>query len=252
MWKTIVRWLHKWGSPKWFYEMSRPWSLWLGWLAFLLIGAAIIWGLGFSPVERMQGNSYRIIFIHVPSAFLSEAIYMTIAFAGAIGLVWRIKLAFYVAKQCVPIGMSMAALALLTGAIWGKPTWGAWWVWDARLTSMLILFLLYIGLWALHNAMERQESGDRAAAILALVGVVNIPIIKFSVNWWNTLHQPATLKITEESSMHISMLVPLLMSILGFYLAFISWMLIRTRLEILDREKKAKWAQEELLSLGAK
>jgi heme exporter protein C len=250
MWQAFVRWFHKWSSPKWFYEMSRPWSFWLGWLAFALIGTALIWGLGFAPVERLQGNSYRIIFLHVPSAFLAQAIYMTIAVAGAVGLIWRIKLAFFAAKQCIAIGASMAFLALATGAIWGKPTWGAWWVWDARLTSMLILFLLYLGLWAIHSAMERQESGDRAAAILALVGVVNIPIIKFSVNWWNTLHQPATLKVTEAAPMHWTMLVPLLLSILGFYLAFASWMLIRTRLEILDREKKAKWAQAEITRLG--
>lgn len=252
MWQAFVRWFHKWSSPKWFYEMSVPWSFWLGWGAVLCIVTAIVWGLGFSPVERLQGNSYRIIFLHVPSAFLSQATYVTIAIAGAVGLIWRIKLAFYVAKQCVPIGTSMAILALATGAIWGKPTWGAWWVWDARLTSMLILLLLYLGLWALHNAMERAESGDRAAAILALVGVVNIPIIKFSVNWWNTLHQPATLKVTAASPMHPSMLIPLLLSILGFYLAFLSWMLIRTRLEILDREKKARWAQEEVRQLEAK
>lgn len=251
MWQMFVRWFHRWSSPKYFYEMSQPWSFWLGWSAAICLGVAIVWGLAFAPVERLQGNSYRIIFIHVPSAFLAQAVYVTIAIAGAVGLIWRIKLAFYAAKQCVLIGTTMAILALATGAIWGKPTWGAWWVWDARLTSMLILLLLYFGIWALQNAMERQESGDRAAAILALVGVVNIPIIKFSVNWWNTLHQPATLKITEPPPMHISMLVPLLLSILGFYLAFVSLMFIRTRLEILAREKKAKWVQEEINRLGA-
>lgn len=250
MWQMFVRWFHKWSSPKYFYEMSKPWSFWLGWAAAICVCIALVWGLAFSPVERLQGNSYRIIFIHVPSAFLAQAIYVTIAIAGAVGLIWRIKLAFYAAKQCVLIGTTMAILALSTGAIWGKPTWGAWWVWDARLTSMLILLLLYFGIWALQNAMERQESGDRAAAILALVGVVNIPIIKFSVNWWNTLHQPATLKITEAPPMHVSMLVPLLLSILGFYLAFLSLMFIRTRLEILAREKKAKWVQEEVSRLG--
>ncbi|MEJ2043213.1 MAG: heme ABC transporter permease CcmC [Reinekea sp.] len=252
MWQAFVRWFHKWSSPKLFFEMSRPWSIGLGVLGAVLIITALVWGLAFSPVERLQGNSYRIIFIHVPSAFLAQAIYMTIAIAGAIGLIWRIKLAFYAAKQCIPIGISMTILALTTGAIWGKPTWGAWWVWDARLTSMLILLLLYLGLWALHGAMERQESGDRASAILALVGVVNIPIIKFSVNWWNTLHQTATLRITEKSPMHISMLIPLLLAILGFYLAFAAWMLIRTRYEVLDREKKAKWAQQEILQMGEK
>ncbi len=250
MWRVFVRWFHKWSSPKWFYEMSKPWSFWLGVLAFVITTVALVWGLGFAPVERLQGNSYRIIFIHVPSAFLSEAIYMTIAIAGAVGLIWRIKLAFYVAKTCIPIGMSMAFLALVTGAIWGKPTWGAWWVWDMRITSMLILLLLYLGLWALHSAMERPESGDRAAAILALVGVVNIPIIKFSVNLVTTLHQPATLKFTEKAPMHISMLIPLLLSILGFYLAFLSLMLVRSRIEILKRERKAKWVEQEIEQLG--
>jgi len=156
------------------------------------------------------------------------------------------KLAFFVAKQCIPVGASMAFLALVTGAIWGKPTWGTWWEWDARLTSMLVLLLLYFGLWALHNAMERPESGDRAAAILALVGVVNLPIIKFSVEWWNTLHQPATLKFTEAPPMHPSMLIPFLMAIVGFYLASMAWVLMRTRLEILQRERKSRWVEDEL------
>ena len=250
MWQWFVKWFHRWSSPKWFYALSKPWSLVLGSLAVILIGASLIWGLGFAPSERLQGNSYRIIFLHVPAAFMSQARYVAIALSGAVGLIWRIKLAFYVAKQCIPIGTSMAILALTTGAIWGVPTWGSWWVWDARLTSMLILLLLYLGLWALQSAMEREESGDKAAAILALVGVINIPIIKFSVNWWNTLHQPATLKFTEAPPMHISMLLPLLGSILGFYLAFIALLFIRTRLEILHRERKATWVKEELNRLG--
>ncbi|WP_342775588.1 heme ABC transporter permease [Saccharospirillum alexandrii] len=226
--------------------MSQPWSFWLGWAATLIIASALVWGLMFAPVERLQGNSYRIIFIHVPSAFLSQAIYAAIAVLGLVGLVWKMKLAFFVAKQCIPVGASMALLALVTGAIWGKPTWGTWWEWDARLTSMLVLLLLYFGLWALHNAMERPESGDRAAAILALVGVVNLPIIKFSVEWWNTLHQPATLKFTEAPPMHPSMLIPFLMAIVGFYLASMAWVLMRTRLEILQRERKSRWVEDEL------
>lgn len=246
MWQAFVRWFHKWSSPKWFYTMSQPWSFWLGWAATLIIAVALVWGLMFAPVERLQGNSYRIIFIHVPSAFLSQAIYAAIAVLGLVGLVWKMKLAFFVAKQSIPVGASMALLALVTGAIWGKPTWGTWWEWDARLTSMLVLLLLYLGLWALHNAMERPESGDRAAAILALVGVVNLPIIKFSVEWWNTLHQPATLKFTEVPPMHTSMLIPFLMAIVGFYLASIAWVLMRTRLEILQRERKSRWVEEEL------
>lgn len=245
-WQACARWFHQWTSPRWFYQRSLAWSFWLGWLAFLLISSALIWGLGFAPVERLQGNSYRIIFLHVPAAFLSQAIYLLIALGGAVGLIWRIKLAFYAAKQAIPIGTSMAILALISGAIWGKPTWGAWWVWDARLTSMLILLFLYVGLWSLHSALDQRQSADRAAAILALVGVVNIPIIKFSVNWWHTLHQPATLKLTEAPPMHISMLIPLLLSIAGFYLAFCAWLLVRTRLEILARESRAGWAKAEL------
>lgn len=252
MWQWFVRWFHKWGSPKWFYEMSQPWSFWIGWSGAVVLAVALVWGLAFAPIDRLQGNSYRIIFIHVPAAFLAQSIYLSIAIAGAIGLVWRMKLAFYAAKQAIMMGTSMTVIALVTGAIWGKPTWGAWWVWDARLTSMLILLLLYLGLWALHNAMERAESADRACAILALVGVVNIPIIKFSVEWWNTLHQPATLKLTEAPPMHISMLVPLLMAIVGFYLLFVATLLIRTRFEVLRRERNAKWAQAKIQTLGAK
>lgn len=252
MWQALVRWFHRWTSPKIFYQISRPWIFWSSLAAILILAVALTWGLVFAPVERLQGNSYRIIFIHVPSAFLSQAIYLAIAIMGLVGLVWRIKLAFYAAKQCVPIGASMALLALVTGAIWGKPTWGTWWVWDARLTSMLVLLFLYLGLWALQNAMERQETGDRAAAILALVGVVNLPIIKFSVIWWNTLHQPATLKLTQAPPMHISMLIPFLMAIVGFYLAALAWGLSRTRLEILQREPNARWVRDELDQLGSK
>ncbi|MCH8530197.1 MAG: heme ABC transporter permease CcmC [Saccharospirillum sp.] len=251
MWQALVRWFHRWTSPKIFYQISRPWIFWSSVAAIAILAVALTWGLVFAPVERLQGNSYRIIFIHVPSAFLSQAIYLAIAIMGLVGLVWRIKLAFYAAKQCIPIGASMALLALVTGAIWGKPTWGTWWVWDARLTSMLVLLFLYLGLWALHNAMERQETGDRAAAILALVGVVNLPIIKFSVVWWNTLHQPATLKLTQAPPMHISMLIPFLMAIVGFYLAALAWGLSRTRLEILQREPNARWVREELDQLGS-
>ncbi|TXR53730.1 heme ABC transporter permease [Reinekea thalattae] len=249
MWRSLVKGFHRWSSPKWFYQISQPWSFWLGCLGALISLIAIVWGLGFAPEERLQGNSYRIIFIHVPSAFLSQAIYIGIAVAGAIGLIWRIKLAFYVAKAAIGLGISMAFVALVTGAIWGKPTWGQWWVWDMRITSMLILLLLYVGLWALHNAIEHSASADKAAAILALVGVVNIPVIKFSVNLVTTLHQPATLKLTEKAPMHISMLIPLLLSILGFYLSFLALLFIRTRLEILHRETKAAWAQQEIAQL---
>ena len=237
--------LHKLGSPKWFYDISGKWVPWLQGLSALILLIALVWGLAFAPPDYLQGNSYRIIFIHVPSSFLAQAIYMMMAFAGAITLIWRVKLADMALSVMAPIGTSFCALSLATGAIWGKPTWGTWWVWDARLTSMLILLFLYISVIALRSAL-RGDVAARACAILTLVGVVNIPIIKFSVNWWNTLHQGATLKLTEKPSMAPEMLWPLLLSILGFYLFFTLVTIVRLRVEILHRERKTQWVRKLL------
>ena len=239
--------LHKLGSPKWFYEISGKWIPWLLASSAILIIIALVWGLAFAPPDYLQGNSYRIIFIHVPSSFLAQAIYMMMAAAGAVTLIWRVKLADMSLAAMAPIGASFCILSLVTGAIWGKPTWGTWWVWDARLTSMLIQLFLYIGVIALRSAMSSAETAARACAILTLVGVVNIPIIKFSVNWWNTLHQGATLKLTEKPSMAPEMLWPLLLSIAGFYLFFTLVTVIRLRTEILDRERKTQWVRKLLL-----
>ncbi len=217
-----------------------PW-LAVATVVFLMTG--LVWGLAFAPPDYLQGNSYRIIFIHVPSAFLAQAIYVMIAVAAAIQLIWKMKLADMAQVVLAPIGASFTALALFTGAVWGKPTWGTWWVWDARLTSMLILLFLYIGLMALRSAMGRQAAA-KACAILALVGVVNIPIIKYSVQWWNTLHQGATLTLTEKPSMALEMLIPLLLSIVGFYLFFVVVFLKRLRVEILSRERRTEWVRQ--------
>jgi heme exporter protein C len=168
------------------------------------------------------------------------------ALAGAIGLIWRIKVADMVLKSTAPIGASMALLALVTGAIWGKPTWGSWWVWDARLTSMLILLFLYLGVMALNSAIENESTAARAAAILALVGVVNIPIIKYSVEWWNTLHQPATFKLTEKPAMPAEMWLPLLVMVIAFYGFFVVSLMQRLRNEILWRERRTGWVRELL------
>ena len=238
---------HKMGSPKWFYEISGKWVPWLLVSSVALIITALVWGLAFAPPDYLQGNSYRIIFIHVPSSFLAQAIYMMMAAAGAVTLIWRIKLADMSLAVMAPIGASFCVLSLLTGAIWGKPTWGTWWVWDARLTSMLIQLFLYIGVIALRSAMSSVDTAARACAILALVGVVNIPIIKFSVNWWNTLHQGATLKLTEKPSMAPEMLWPLLLSIAGFYLFFTLMTIVRLRTEVLDRERKTQWVRKLLV-----
>ncbi|MDT8407680.1 MAG: heme ABC transporter permease [Methylococcales bacterium] len=234
-------WFYQLASPKWFYELSGKLLPGFGWAALLLLTVGTVWGLAFAPPDYQQGNSFRIIYIHVPGAILAQSCYMLMAVAGLVGLVWKIKMAHVVAKCCAPIGASMAVLALTTGAIWGKPTWGAWWVWDARLTSMLILLFLYLGVIALTEAYENEASGDKAAAVLALVGVVNIPIIKYSVEWWNTLHQPATFKLTEKPAMPPEMWQPLLVMILGFYCFFAAALLSRARTEVLTRERRAAW-----------
>ncbi|WP_422133155.1 heme ABC transporter permease [Endozoicomonas sp. ALD040] len=239
---------HKLGSPKWFYEISGKWLPWLAILAALLMATGLIWGLMFAPPDYLQGNSYRIIFIHVPTAFLASAIYVMMACAGVVTLVWKMKLADMVLKCCAPIGASFCLMALVTGAIWGKPTWGTWWVWDARLTSMLILLFLYMGVIALRGAMRNTNTAAKACAILTLVGVINIPVIKFSVQWWNTLHQGATLKLTEKPSMAPEMLWPLLISIAAFYLFFTVVLILRLRTEILDRERRTKWVHKTVLA----
>ena len=235
---------HKLGSPKWFYDISGKWLPWLAILAALSMVTGLVWGLLFAPPDYLQGNSYRIIFLHVPAAFLASAVYLMMAGAAVVTLVWKVKLAD-VALQCMaPIGTSFCLLALITGAIWGKPTWGTWWVWDARLTSMLILLFLYFSVIALRGAIRSATTAAKACAVLTLVGVVNIPIIKFSVEWWNTLHQGATLTLTEKPAMAAQMLWPLLVSILGFYLFFGVVLVMRMRIEILDRERRTRWVQK--------
>lgn len=240
------RWFHQWTSPQKFYGISLTLARFFAFVGLLGLVTGWVWGLVFAPEDYLQGNSYRIIFVHVPSASASMAVYLSMAIMAVISLVWRIKLADMVARQCVTVGMALTALALLSGAIWGKPTWGTFWVWDARLTSMLIQFFLFVGLWAIHNAIDEQKLADKAAAILVLVGVVNLPIIKFSVEWWNTLHQPATIRITRETTMAIEMLIPLLLSMFATYLCVAGLVLYRTRMEILYRERKTRWAQDEL------
>ena len=238
------RWFYKLGSPKWFYDISGRWMPWFGMLAAVSLGCGMLWGLAFAPADYQQGNSFRIIYIHVPSAILAQSAYVMMAVAGALGLIWKMKLADMVAKCIAPIGASMTFLALVTGSIWGKPTWGTWWVWDARLTSMLILLFLYFGVMALQSAISDRGQAAKASAVLALVGVVNIPIIKYSVEWWNTLHQPATFTVTEKPTMPAEMWVPLLIMVIGFY-CFFTWVLfMRTRIEILEREWRTAWVRE--------
>lgn len=237
-------WFHRLGSPKWFYEFSDRWLPWLALPAFLLLLIGSIWGLAFAPADYQQGNSFRIIYIHVPTAFMALAGYYVMAIAGAIVLIWRMKMAEVVMKCCAPIGAAMTFLALVTGAIWGKPTWGAWWVWDARITSMLVLWFLYMGMIALYGAFDNKQAAARACAVLALVGTVNIPIIYKSVDWWYSLHQPATIKLTQAPSMVPEMWHPLLVMIIGFYLLYAVLLMLHVRAEILHRERRTAWVRE--------
>ena len=213
----------------------------------MLIGIGLYFGLLVAPADYQQGESYRIMFVHVPAAWMSMFIYMMLAGAGAIGLVWNIKLADMMATASAPIGASFTFLALVTGSLWGKPMWGTWWVWDARLTSELILFFLYIGFMALQAAIDDPRRAARAGALLALVGVVNIPVIHFSVQWWNTLHQPASISSVSKigaPSIHPSMLYPLLIMAIGFTVFYVVMVLMRMRAEILLRERHTGWVVE--------
>jgi len=241
---------HKLGSPKWLYELAEkliPWFLASG-ISALLVGS--IWGLVFAPEDYQQGNSFRIIYIHVPSAILAQSCYMMMAVSAVVGLVWKMKITDMFIASAAPVGAAFTFLALFTGAVWGKPTWGTWWVWDARLTAMLVLLFLYLGVISLRNALDDAEMVTKASAILVLVGVVNIPIIKYSVEWWNTLHQPATFTLTEKPAMPSEMWIPLLIMVLGVYLFFGGLVLMRMRNEILSRERKTKWVQK-LIVLNA-
>ncbi len=237
-------WFHRMGSPRWFYLGTSRWMPWLGVATLMLLVTGLVWGLAFAPEDARQGNSFRIIYLHVPAAFLALAGYFLMASAGAIGLIWKMKLSYMVMKCAAPIGAALTFFALFTGAVWGKPTWGSYWVWDARVTSMLILFFLYVGVMALRNAFHSQEAGNKASAVLALVGTVNIPIIYKSVDWWFTLHQPSTIKLTSAPTMHPDMFQPLLVMILGFYCFYALALLLSVRVEILKRERKTAWVRD--------
>lgn len=237
---------YKYASPKNFYELAGRLIPWLGGVTLLLLAAGLYYGLAVAPADYQQGESYRIMYVHVPSAWMSMFVYVVMASAAGIGLVWNIKLAEMLAKCSAPIGASFTFLALVTGSLWGKPMWGTWWVWDARLTSELILLFLYIGFIALQSSIDDPRRAARAGAILALVGIINVPIIHFSVQWWNTLHQPASISSVERvgsPAIHPSMLIPLLLMAGAFQLYYFWAVLMRMRNEILEREKHTSWVQ---------
>lgn len=205
-------------------------------LAVVLIAVGLVWGLLFSPPDYQQGETVRIMYVHVPAAWMALFVYLCMAGASAAGLIWRHPVADLTAKAAAPIGAAFTFVCLATGALWGQPMWGTWWVWDGRLTSVLILLFLYLGYIALWEAFDDQAKAARAAAILALVGVVNVPIVKFSVDWWNTLHQPASVLTLEGPKIHAAMLWPLLITAAGFTAFFVAILCLRVRTEILRRK----------------
>ncbi len=232
--------MHRFANPGRFIRLANALLPWCAGLTAVLIAAGLYLAFFVAPPDYQQGESVRIMYVHVPSAWMALFVYISIAAASAVALIWRHPLADLVAKASAPIGASFTFLALLTGSLWGKPMWGTWWVWDARLTSVLVLFFLYLGHMAIMNAFEDQLRGYRAAAVLALIGFVNVPIIHFSVEWWNTLHQPSSMLRMDGPAIHPTMLWPLLAMALGFKFYYVTLVLLRVKSELLDARLRAR------------
>lgn len=239
----MINWF-KYSSTKTFYPLAGKLVPWFGTAAILLTIAGLYIGFFVAPTDAQQGEGYRIIFVHVPVAWMSMFIYLVMAFWAGVGLVYNSKLSAMMASALAPTGAMFTFLSLWTGALWGKPMWGTWWVWDARLTSQLILLFLYLAFLALQSAVEDRRRADRASAVLALVGIVNIPIIYFSVQWWSTLHQGASVSLTRAPSMATVMLAGMLIMVLAAWMYTITVALMRVRNIILTRERHAGWLNE--------
>lgn len=247
MMKRMWHFLSPLASPKLFYRYTQEWPKKLAFLTSFLCILGMCWGLVIAPADYQQGEAFRIIYVHVPAAFLSLSLYASMGWCAILLLVWRIKMAGVLLRVTAEIGASMALIALVTGSIWGRPMWGAWWVWDARLTSELILLFLYLGVLAIYHAFPRRETGDKVAAILTLIGLVDLPIIHYSVYWWSTLHQGATLSVLGKPKIASSMLYPLLVMCCGF-LSYCIWrILTHAHTEILRREVKQQWVRRWFL-----
>jgi heme exporter protein C len=231
--------MHRFANPARFLRIANAVLPWCAAATAILLAAGLYFALFDSPADYQQGETVRIMYVHVPSAWMALFIYSCIALASAVALVWRHPLADLIAQNASPIGAAFTFIALVSGSLWGKPMWGTWWVWDARLTSMLILFFLYLGHIALARAFDDPVRGARAAAILALAGFVNVPIIKFSVDWWNTLHQPASIMRLGGPSIDPAMLLPLLLMALAFTAFFVVLLLVRVKAELLAAKLRA-------------
>jgi len=242
----MMQWLYRLGSPKSFYDMTTGFLPWLWGITFFLLIVGLVWGLMFAPPDYQMGDNYRIIYIHVPTAVGAMGIYLMMATMAAMHMIWKLKLADMVAKSCAPIGATFCALCLLTGSLWGRPTWGTYWIWDARLTSTLILLFIFIGVMALRAAYDSDNSGSKAASVLTLVGVVNLPIIHYSVEWWNTLHQgDSVLAVTGDSVANPPEIwIPAFFMGFAMIGIFFLSMILRTRNEILLQERRTQWVQD--------
>ena len=241
-------WFHRLGSPPYVYRLAQRLTPWFAWSAGIMLIGATFDALVLAPPDYQQGEGYRMLFIHAPSAWMSTMVYTTMAIAAAVGLIWRIKVAHAVAASCATLGATFTAATLATGMLWGKPMWGAYWVWDPRLTFELVLLFLYLGYIGLRASFDDVQRADRASAVLAIVGVIDVPLIHYSVVWWNSLHQPASVMKLGTPSIAPVMLIPLLAMFLGCTLYFAALLLTRLRGEILRRERAATWIREVLAS----
>ena len=239
----LIRWFHQLGSPPTFDQFARRWAPWAYGSGVLVMAVGAYLALFIVPPDYQQGDSFRILYVHVPSAWMSLALFALMALYGAIALVWRIKLCEILAMACAPIGAGFTVITLATGSIWGKPMWGTWWDWDPRLTSQLILLFLYLGVIGLYAAIEDRRAAARAASLLAVVGVVMLPIIRYSVVWWNSLHQGQTIRVFGESSMDDSMILPLVLMVVATKFWFAGSLLARARADNLLREAGKDWVR---------
>ena len=237
---------HQFASPKTYIALVNKMYPYIFYFSLITYVIALVWGLAIAPADYVQGNSFRIMYLHVPASFLSQSLYFGMAIAALVFLVWKVKLAAYMVKAIAPIGALVTFIALISGSIWGIPTWGTWWQWDARITSTLILFIMYLGLISLHSSFTNFEKADKFISILVLVGVVNIPIIKKSVDWWSTLHQPASITLSDKPSIDPSMLYPLFASMIGFSGLIICLVILSSKVQIFNRESNKSWVRDNV------
>lgn len=243
---SVKKWFYQLGTPHFLYPRIQAWWPWLFVVTGLLLAVGLVSGLVLAPADYQQGEAFRIMYLHVPAAWLSMMVYAAMAVMAVMILVWRIAVAELALAASALIGAGFTLVTLLTGAIWGKPMWGAWWVWDARLTSELILLFIYLGIYLLYHSIDDRRHAGKAASLMTLVGLVNLPVIHYSVTWWNTLHQPPSLSKFEAPSIHFDMLWPLLVMLVAFQLLYLLLLLLQMRLMLLQRHANSGWVQAML------